>query len=122
MKVRLTTAMIRIRVDQRDVDTLAEAGSIGLAVPLRGGQMFRCRLDVRDTRAVQATMEDGTLRVVLPRDRAEDWMSTDAVSLDTQIEADGRLTRILVEKDLGCQHGDDASGSSETSMFDHLRE
>jgi hypothetical protein len=114
--------MIRIRVDQRDVDTLAEAGTIGFAVPLGGGQMLRCRLDVRETRAVQAAMEDGTLRVVLPRDRAEAWMTTDAVSLDAQIEANGQSTRILVEKDLGCEHGDDASGSSETSTFDHLRE
>lgn len=120
MKVRLTADMLRMRLDQRDVEALAESGRVAFVLSLGSDQSLRCTLNVQDTsRAVTATYTGDELRVTLPADRAHSWMTTDAVSIEEQIEVDGSTTQILVEKDLGCRHGDDVP---QASTFDHLRE
>ena len=120
MKVRLTESMIRIRVDQPDVETLAETGEIGFAIPLAHRSSLHCWLVVRaNAPEVKATGGDGEIRIVLPRNRAHAWIESDAVSLEAQIDAGGTSTRILVEKDLGCRHGEEEAATKAT--FDHLR-
>lgn len=123
MKVRLTKDMIRVRVDQPDVDRLAASGTVAFALPLGDDRALRCVLEIRDgTREVEAQCTEREIRVLLPRDRAEEWMTTDAIGLEGRIATDDGPTRILVEKDVGCRHGDDASASANTSTFDHLRD
>ncbi len=120
MKVRLTADMLRMRLDQRDIEALAESGRVGFVLSLGPDPSLRCTLAVQDpSRAVTATYTGHEIRVTLPTERAHSWMTTDAVSIEAQIEVDGSTTQILIEKDLGCRHGDDGP---QASAFDHLRE
>lgn len=122
MKVRLTEDMLRLRLDQADVDALSASGVVELTLPLAGA-VLRCTLRVdATTDALSASFEKGTISVTLPADQATRWITSDAVSLEGAIDAGGTSGRLLVEKDLGCRHTDaDPDGASD-QMFDHLRD
>jgi hypothetical protein len=122
MKVRLTADMLRLRLDQSDVDALAASGVVELTLPLTGTAL-RCTLCLdTDADALSASFAGETITVTLPTDRARDWIASDAISLEGRIGARDASTRVLVEKDLGCQHTDaDPDGPSDR-MFDHLRD
>lgn len=123
MKVRLTADMLRLRLDQPDVDALSSSGAIGFSLPLGADTSLRCTLRMEtEASAIDATFTDGEMVVTLPAERAKRWMTSEAVSLEGQTGAGGTSTRILVEKDLGCRHGEDASESAASATFDHLRE
>ena len=125
MKVRLTEDMLRLRLDQSDVDALSSSdGSVGFTLPFADG-VLRCalRMDAAaDT--LSASFGADTIAVTLPADQATRWLTSDAVSLEGRIDAgDDASTRILVEKDLGCRHPNDGSdAASSPQMFDHLRD
>ena len=123
MKVRLTADMIRIRLDQPDVDTLSSSGTAGFTLPLGAGTALRCTLRVDATApSISASFADGELAVVLPTAQANRWMTSDAISLEGQVDAGDAPTHILIEKDLGCRHKDSEPGAATTQTFDHLRE
>ena len=122
MKVRLTADMLRIRLNQPDVDALASSGKVGFTLSLGAKNVLRCALRTDATaEAIQASFADDTITVTLPDEQASRWMASNAVSLDGQVNMEGAPTQILVEKDLGCQHSGEASGAA-GQTFDHLRE
>ncbi len=123
MKVRLTADMLRLRLDQPDVDALSSSGSVAFGLPLSNGTL-RCILRVDSAAdALSASLAEGAITVTLPADQAHRWIASDAVSLEGQIDGDATPTRILVEKDLGCRHTDDApDAAANPQMFDHLRD
>jgi len=122
MKVRLTANMLRLRLNRSDVDTLSSSGAVEVTLPMANAAL-RCTLRVDATAdALSASLAESTVMVTLPADQAHRWIASDAVSLDGQIDAAGTSTRILVEKDLGCRHTDDAPDAASDPMFDHLRD
>lgn len=122
MKVRLTADMLRIRLDQTDVDALSSSGTVALTLPL-AHTALRCTLRVDAAAdALSASFAKNTITVTLPADRATRWMSSDTISLEGQVDTDGATTRLLVEKDLGCRHTDDEPDATPDRMFDHLRD
>lgn len=123
MKVRLTTDMLRLRLDQSDVDALTSSGSVAFGLPLSNGTL-RCMLRMDAAADVlTASLTERAITVILPASQARRWIVSDAVSLEGQIDGDATPTRILVEKDLGCRHTDDApDAAANPQMFDHLRD
>ena len=123
MKVRLTAEMLRLRLDQPDVDALSASGAVGFVLPLGPDGALPCALRVDATAdAIGAVFSDDGLVVTLPANRAARWISSDAISLEGHVDAGPSSTRILIEKDLGCRHPGKAADAAESQAFDHLRE
>jgi hypothetical protein len=121
MKVRLTEDMLRVRLDRSDVDALSSSGSVDFALSLGSGATIRCTLRVdavADT--IHATLTGNEVAVILPADQAHRWIASDTIGLEGQVTGEP-ATHILVEKDLGCRHTDDASETGAPQTFDHLR-
>jgi len=122
MKVRLTADMLRLRLDRSDVDALSSSGSVGFALSLGSDATIRCTLRVdaaADT--IHATLTGNEVAVTLPVEQAHRWIASDAIGLEGQVTGEP-ATRILIEKDLGCRHTDDAPEAGAPQTFDHLRE
>jgi hypothetical protein len=118
MKVRLTEDMLRVRLDRSDVDALSSSGSVDFALSLGSGATIRCTLRVdavADT--IHATLTGNEVAVILPADQAHRWIASDTIGLEGEVTGEP-ATHILIEKDLGCRHPDDAP---EAQTFDHLR-
>jgi hypothetical protein len=127
MKVRLTADMLRLRLNQADVDALSASGRVGFSLLLEAGReesgALQCVLRI-DTaaRAMSASFIGRALTVTLPAEQANRWIASNAISLEGTVGIGDVPTRILVEKDLGCRHADDPSDASTSQTFDHLRE
>lgn len=122
MKVRLTADMLRIRLNQSDVDALSSSGTVGFTLPL-GGTPLRCALRTdAAAESISASFTDDAITVTLPAGLARRWMTSEAISLEGAAEAGEAASRVLVEKDLGCRHPGDAPDAEATQTFDHLRD
>lgn len=123
MKVRLTSDSLRFRLDQTDTETLSKTGSVAVHLPLGPDRGLRCALDVDDhARTLSVTFSGDAVVVTLPGNRAERWLSTDEIGLEEHVQSNGRHIRVLVEKDLGCRHGEDEASETQSDTFTHLRE
>lgn len=125
MKVRLTSDSLRYRLDQNDTEILSNTGAVDFSLSLGSDQGIRCVLEVGEqVRSLTVAFQEREIVVTLPSNQAETWLSTDEVGLEKWVESDDRQVQVLVEKDLGCRHGDGASDPStaESETFDHLRD
>ncbi len=123
MKVRLTAEMLRLRLDQSDVDALSASGAVGFALPLGPDSTLRCTLKVdAAVDVIRASFAHDEILVTLPADRAASWMKSDEISLEGHLDAEEMSTHLLVEKDLGCRHTDEEADAAASQTFDHLRE
>ncbi|MCA8833261.1 DUF7009 family protein [Hymenobacter pini] len=108
MKLRFEDNTLRLRLDPSEVEAFRQQGRLQTTVPLgpSAAQQLTYSLE-RSAAALNLTVqyEAGHIRVLLPAAVADDWTSTDEVSLRGTAEVvDNQVLHILVEKDLGCKH------------------
>lgn len=104
---------------------LSTTGVVDFILSLGPSERIRCALEVDETaRSVEAAIRGQEVVVSLPAEQAEEWLSTEKVGLEAHVESDGQQVQVLVEKDLGCRHGEGGGDSSEAEAdtFDHLRD
>ena len=102
MKLRLREGSIRLRLTRGEVDRLREVGRVDEVLEVTPGATMGWCLAVTDGADVRAVLEDGVLRVDVPRPLAREWCDTDRVGLDGMQAVGTRGVRILVEKDWSC--------------------
>lgn len=125
MKVRLTPDSLRYRLDKNDTEILSTTGTVDFFLSLGSDRAIRCALKVsEEVRSLTVASQNGEIVVTLPVDQAEAWLSTDEIGLEEHVQSEGQRVQVLVEKDLGCRHGDGANdrSTSEAETFDHLRD
>jgi hypothetical protein len=103
MKLRIKGPSLRLRLTQKEVRTLGDAGVLEEQVPFGGGVNFsyRLRRDAAATR-ITASFSGGVLDIRVPEAQALEWCSSEAVSLAARQEAAPHTLSITVEKDFAC--------------------
>ena len=119
MKLRLKGNTLRLRLDQEDLTRFAAEGRVEATTKFGDDTVFRYVLRASSqANGLTARATPGQIAVHVPAALADEWTQTDRVGLEAQQPVgEGQALRILVEKDLGCQH----RSAHEEGMFGHLR-
>jgi len=120
MKLRIRGDSIRLRLKVSEVDRLAAGESIVEETRFPDSVLIY-RLDTSGNGGITATFGNGSLVVSLPKADAEEWASTDNVSLTGEQEmADGGTLSLLIEKDFKClEPGHHRECSDDEDTFPH---
>lgn len=106
MKLRLRENSIRLRLLQTEIRQLRETGKVSekIGFGLSSAETLVYSLLVSsEAEKIYARMSLNQIEVFLPENIAENWIETDAISLNqTQKINDTSDLKILVEKDLIC--------------------
>ena len=100
MKLRLEATTLRLRLAEAEVAAFAATGQVVETVRFGPGQALRYALQRADTPTVAVRYAPGHITVLVPPALADAWTGTAQIGFAETI---GPL-RILVEKDLDCQH------------------
>ena len=99
MKLRVKGNSIRLRLTQSEVARLGEAGEVTESVDFGSGGQFIYSLVVSELYdQLNASFENGFLRVTIPKSQAFDWIMSEKVGLETR----NSTPTILIEKDFAC--------------------
>jgi hypothetical protein len=107
MKIRIKGNTLRLRLTQTEVENVNSGQAIEEKVPFGKGQpTFSYAVSAEgETDKISVSYLDHTIKIRLPRKMAQQWTSTDQVSLEENIDwKDGTSLEILVEKDFQCLH------------------
>lgn len=106
MKLRLTDRSLRLRLEADDLQTLQHTGRVELITPFDAQTVFSCTLRIDAQTAVPVAHLDGSqLTVHLPPEAAQHWLCSDQLGIEAiQQAGPNRTLKLLIEKDLGCQH------------------
>lgn len=113
MKLRIRGNSIRLRLTRSEVDDFGANGKVEETVDFGSGETkFKYVLEAADTQNVSAEFAGDTIRVLVPNDRARDWVSSEQVGIES---AEGSSLRVLVEKDFACLQ--ERAGESDDDAF-----
>ena len=110
MKLRLEDNTLRLRLSVEEGADFQREGRLETVVPLGPSVSDRLvyalqREETTPDNALSIAYTAGRVVVRLPPQIADDWVSSDEVSLrGTMPTTDNQVVHILVEKDLGCKH------------------
>lgn len=120
MKIRMSGDSVRLRLKRGEVDRIATGQSVEEQTQF-AGSVLTYRLEVRDIGDFSASLEDNKIIVLMPKEKAIDWASTDEVSMySEQAIADTGSLSILIEKDFAClAPGDHRDCEDDKDTFPH---
>jgi hypothetical protein len=117
MKLRLRGDSIRIRLRQHQLQQLLNSGAVSETTTFGPHSELKCILAVGGNQ-VSTTFQSGELKVLIPHGQIQQWATTDQVGITAdQPIGDGRMLRILIEKDFACRDG--ASDESQEGAFEN---
>ncbi len=107
MKVRLSDAMVRFRLEREEVENLSHGEPVCLSLPLEPTSLTIRLEPIAEARA-RADSRDG-LRIGIPSGWLPGWSDSDTVGFDFEVESslptsEASMLRIVVEKDFPCAH------------------
>ena len=102
MKLRIKGNTIRLRLTKSEVDYFGEHLRIEEQTQF-GTTSFYYALHAEDIGQMRATFEQNRIMVSVPMKQALEWVGTDAVGCDSEMDiGGGRKLFLLVEKDFKC--------------------
>lgn len=118
MKFRCTHNSIRLRLKKSDIAKLEQDGRLEVNVGFPGGSFLSYAIQISSSNAVEAYFESGKVELLIPEPQARQWISTDLVSMNTQLALpDGEQLSILIEKDFPCK---DRTNEDKSDTFQEL--
>ena len=102
MKLRVRGNSIRLRLKRNEVERLAAGHKLAEETDFPESA-FGYSLELSDNEDMEASFENGSIAVSMPREIIPEWADTDLVTLysEQKLSGDGML-KILVEKDFSC--------------------
>jgi hypothetical protein len=114
MKLRLKNNVIRLRLTQKETIRFAETGRVEEEIEfgIKPSQKIIYALEIdNETQAARAKFENNRITVSIPKTQADEWTRTTQIGIEAeQIIGDGKMLRLLIEKDFAClepRKGDD---------------
>lgn len=105
MKIRCTANHLRFRLRKSDVEELSGHQSVRETISIAPGQRLAFELAAAPVDALQASYQEGVVRVSIPTATAQNWIDTDEVGIEGQYAfGKGETLSILIEKDFPCKH------------------
>jgi hypothetical protein len=106
MKLRFRDNTLRLRVNQREVETLAKGSVLQERVVFPGANELSYILETIAEPAGQASFREGLIRVSVPKTQVKDWAASNAIlGIYFDLPANGSVLKIAIEKDLECVDG-----------------
>lgn len=105
MKLRFRKNSLRLRVNQREAESLAAGQALEEQVHFPGDAFFSYVLETVPTGPPTASFRQGVIRVSAPRNEIQDWVNGAAIGLYFDLPANGAALKVAVEKDLECVDG-----------------
>ncbi|MBV8909858.1 MAG: hypothetical protein JOZ89_03760 [Gammaproteobacteria bacterium] len=118
MKLRIKGPTLRLRLTQSEIDALRQYGVVEERVPFPANAtlVYRLRRDAQ-AREIRASYEGSVLEIRIPEAAAQQWCTSEQVTLaHSQPLAEGAL-HITLEKDFACLTP--RSGEDESDNFPH---
>jgi hypothetical protein len=118
MKLRIKGPALRLRLTQGEIAALTQHGVVEERVPFAANTalVYRLRRDPQ-AREIGASYEGGVVEIRIPETAAQQWCTTDLVTLaHSQPLPEGAL-QITLEKDFACLTP--RSGEDESDNFPH---
>jgi hypothetical protein len=105
MKLRFRENSLRLRVNRREVETLASGAAVEEQVQFPGDVRLAYVLRSTAEPAAKASFEQGVIHISAPRKQIADWAGGDSIGLYFDLPANGAFLRVAIEKDLECVDG-----------------
>jgi len=118
MKIRILGNSVRLRLSQTEIVQILEKGRVVQTVKFgaKASQQLHYALEKVNVPSIQATFDANEICIQIPIEIANDWASSNDVSLENNIPIDAQeQLRILVEKDFKCI--DTRKGEDESDLF-----
>lgn len=97
MKIRIEANSLRLRLRKSELDVFAQEEVISQLISF-GQKSLVYRLKMYNEDEISAQYNDNIITVMLPKEIAKTWVTTDLVSLENKVSE----PEILVEKDFKC--------------------
>ena len=110
MKLRIQGNSLRLRLSEAEVSQFAKTGQIEekIAFGPEPENMLCYLLSKTDSPTLTVDFSGNTIRVNVPDKTAQQWISTELIGFDGAVPTlKGGQLKVLVEKDLSCQHRKD---------------
>ncbi len=105
MKLRFRNNSVRLRLNRREVETIASGSALEERVGFPGSGTFAYILDANAQFGPEASFRDGVIRVSAPPSELKQWAGSDGLGLYFDLPANGSVLKIAIEKDLECVDG-----------------
>ncbi len=102
MKLRFRNDSLRLRLNRREVETIASGSALEERVSFPGSKALVYTLDADAQFGPEASFRDGVIRVSAPPSELKQWAGSDGIGLYFELPADGFVLKIAIEKDLEC--------------------
>jgi len=102
MKLRIRQNSLRLRVNQREVATLASGAPLEERLEFPGGGSLAYVLEASPKQAPGASFEGGVVRILAPRSEIQAWAANDSIGIYFDLPANGDKLKVAIEKDLEC--------------------
>jgi uncharacterized protein DUF7009 len=120
MKLRFRGNSLRLRVNRREVDTLASGDLIQEEVFFPNRARLTYIFEPSRAADPEASFERNTLRVAAPLLQVRDWARTELIGLYYNFETEGTVLKVAIEKDLECT--DSTSEDTDPDAFPRTKE
>jgi hypothetical protein len=105
MKLRFRENTLRLRVNRREVATLAAGQVLREQINFPGDSRLTYLLESREQGYALASFDGGTIRVAAPFAEIQSWADSESIGLYFDIPTTDRNLKVAIEKDLECVDG-----------------
>ncbi|MBV8070643.1 MAG: hypothetical protein JO270_12105 [Acidobacteriaceae bacterium] len=105
MKLRFRGNGVRLRLNRREVESLAAGCALEEQVVFPGEQRFAYTLQSGPAAEAGVSFEGGRLQVLAPQRQITEWADGTDIGLYFAFPANGSILRVAIEKDLECVDG-----------------
>lgn len=106
MKLRFRGNTLRLRVNQREVDTLANGNALRERIVFPGATDLSYVLETKAEPGGQASFHEGIISISAPITDVKDWAASNtSLGIYFDLPANGSVLKIAIEKDLECVDG-----------------
>ena len=102
MKLRFRHNSLRLRVNRREVESLASGETVEEAIVFPGDTRLVYTLERSDENQPEASFTSGVIRVMAPQNGVNEWAKTDQIGMYFEVPANGSALKVAIEKDLEC--------------------
>jgi hypothetical protein len=105
VKLRFRQNSLRLRVNQREVQSLASGTALTEEVVFPGNARMAYTLQASRDDTPQASYRAGNISVLAPAELVRDWASSEQIGIYFDLPADTSVLTVAIEKDLECVDG-----------------
>jgi hypothetical protein len=105
MKLRFRANSLRLRVNRKEVQTLASGQALKEQIVFPGDSALAYVLETGLEPAASATFAQGTIRILAPGNAVAAWAMGEEIGLYFDLPANGSHLKVAIEKDLECLDG-----------------